>query len=119
VAAHIRIVRVLWIATGLAFAAWGIWGLATEGHDVSVVEGQLILLVFAALAVAGGFFFGRTRVLGRLLICVASVISLLYALAWLFLGGVDDALVYVFGIIPLVCLSIYALVIANVGSSAA
>ena len=109
----------LWVLAGLALAAWSVWGLATEGYDASDITSWLIPLGFAVLALASGYLFGRAGVLGRVMIRFVSIVSLFYACAWLFLGGVEDAGIYVVAIAPLVCLSVYGLIIAAVEANAA
>lgn len=90
-AAHIRNVRLLSVLFGVALSAWAVWGLATQNHSSSVVTSWLIVLAFAFVLVALATTFGRTQFLGNALLAVVSVVFVLYALAWLFFGGVEDA----------------------------
>jgi hypothetical protein len=112
---QVQTVRILWVFTGVALGMWSVWGLVTE--RTSALD-WLIVLAFAIVAGAGGYLFGRTRLLGRVLVSIASLVSLLYALVWLFLGGAEDAFGYVVVLVPLVCLSIYALVVASTNANA-
>src|SRR5260370_34399690 len=91
---HVRVVGVLWVAVGVALAAWSIWGLATEEHYASVVQSWLVTFAFAALAIGAGLTFGRTKMFGRALVRTVSGLALLYSLSWLFLGGGTDARSY-------------------------
>jgi lipopolysaccharide export LptBFGC system permease protein LptF len=116
---HVRLVGILWLITGVALGAESIWGLVTEEHWQSVVISWLIVLAFAILAVVSGVSFGRTGIIGRVLITIVSILALLYSLAWLLLGGVEDASSYSPVIIGLVALSIYALFACRVGARAA
>jgi hypothetical protein len=56
-----------------------------------VVASWLIALAFAAALLTAGATFGRTQFLGTAVLSVVSVVFILYAVAWLFLGGVEDA----------------------------
>jgi hypothetical protein len=105
---HIRLASVLWIVTGLALASWSAWGFITEGHSRSAVLSDFIVLAFAALAIIAGLTFGK-KTIGRILISITSSLSLIYALAWLFFGGVEDAGSYAPSISVMVIFSIYAL----------
>src|SRR5437762_14011877 len=116
---HVRIVGGLWLLVGLALAAWSIWGLATQDHWPSVVISLLLVLGFSVMAIVAGAVFGRTNTFGRVLIRIVSGLALIYAFAWLFLGGIDDAASYAPGIVLLVALSIYAFVAAKSSVSAA
>jgi hypothetical protein len=116
---HVRIVSGLWLLVGLALAAWSIWGLATQEHWPSVVASWLLVLGFAVLAIVAGAEFGYRRAMGRVLVRVVSGLSLIYALAWLLLGGIEDAASYAPGIALLVALSIYAFFAAKFSASAA
>jgi len=116
---HVRIVSALWVVVGIALAAWGVWGLATEGHETSVALSWLFELGFAALATAAGLTFVRGTRLGRLLVRTVSVLALVYSLAWLFLGGIDDASGYAPAILAFVALSIYGLAASNLAPRAA
>jgi hypothetical protein len=110
---RVRAVMYAWTSVGLALAAWATWGLATEGHLPSVVEGWLIVLAFSVLAVAAGLTFGRGAAIGRVLVRVVSSLALLYSGAWLLLGGVDDAPGYWPAIVVAVALSVYSLVVSG------
>lgn len=89
--AHIRNVRLLSFIFGGALTAWAVWGLATQNHSSSVVVSWLIVLAFASVLVTLAATFGRTRLVGRALLGITSLVFVLYALAWLLLGGVEDA----------------------------
>ncbi|MDT3735404.1 MAG: hypothetical protein ROZ00_04165 [Denitratisoma sp.] len=106
--AHIRNIRVLSIMFGFAFMAWGVWGLIAEEHSRSVVESWLIVLGFGALLVSAGATFRHDRLVGRILIGIASAVIFLYALAWLLLGGVADASGYWPGITIAIVFASYA-----------
>ena len=88
---HIRNVRVLSGLFGVALAAWAVWCLMTQIHSKPVVTSWLVVLAFACLLIAVCVTLGRTRFLGKVLLGVVSIVFVLYALAWLLLGGVDDA----------------------------
>jgi hypothetical protein len=107
---HVRVAGYLWILAGVALGTWAVWGLVTEEHSKSVVESWLIALGFAVLAVVAGVTFGRTAILGRVLIRLVSIFALLYSAVWFFLGGMDDASSYAPGIAFATVLAIYALV---------
>ena len=116
---HVRVVSALWIAAGVVLATWGVWGLVTEGHETSVVLSWLFELGFAALAIVAGLTFARGTRVGSLLIRTVSVLALTYSLAWMFLGGIDDAGGYAPGILAFVTLSIYGLAISRASRRAA
>lgn len=116
---HVRVVGALWALVGLALGAWAIWGLLNEDHSRSVVESWLIVLAFAVVCVAAGITFGRTGLLGRVLVRVVSVLALLYAAVWLLFGGLDDASGYWPAIVFATGLSVYALFSARRTASAA
>lgn len=110
---HVRVVSFLWTIVGATLAAWASWGLVTEDHSRSVITSWLIVFGFSVLALTAGLTFGRTNLLGRVLVCVVAVLSLLYSIAWLLLGGWDDAFGYWPAIILAVLLAIYSFVAAS------
>jgi len=116
---HLRIVSGLWLLVGLVLTAWSVWGLATQEHLPSVVASWLLVLGFAVLAIVAGAASGYKRAMGRALVRIVSGLSLIYALAWLFLGGIEDAASYAPGIVVLVALSVYAFFAAKSSVSAA
>jgi hypothetical protein len=116
---HVRVVGALWVLVGLALGGLARWGLIYEEHSRTVVESWLIALAFALACIAAGFTFGRTGLLGRILVRIVSTLALLYSAAWLLLGGVDDASGYWPAIVFGTTLSIYALFSARRGASAA
>ena len=116
---HVRAVSYLWAIVAVALAAWSLLGLATDEHSRSVITSWLIALGFSVLALAAGLTFGRTDLLGRVLVRVVSVLALLYSAAWLLLGGVEDAGGYWPAIIFAVALAIYTLVAARSTARAA
>lgn len=98
-AAHVRNVRLISVLLGVALAAWALWGLVTEEHSSSVVTSWLIVLAFAFVLVALAATFGQTKFLGSALLGAVSLVFILYTLAWLFLGGIEDAAGYWPGIV--------------------
>ena len=110
---HIRIVASLWGVSGAAFAGWSTWGLTMEEHSFKVVTVWLLVLGFALLALLAAVSFGRAGVIGRFMVRLVSVLALAYSVAWLLLGGVDDAFSYLPGVVYFVALSAYGLVIAS------
>ena len=116
---HVRIVGALWAIVGAVLSVWSVWGLVTEEHFQSVVTSWLIALGPGVLAIVAGVTFGHTKLVGRVLVYIVSGLALLYALAWLFLGGVDDASSYAPAIAGGVALSIYALFACKAAARAA
>jgi len=110
---HVRVVAFLWGLVGAAFALWGLWGLITEEHSMSVVTSWLLVLAFALLAVFAALSFGRAGVLGRVMVRLVAGLVLVYSLAWLLFGGVDDALSYLPALVCLVVLATYSFVTAS------
>ena len=88
---HFRIVRILWLLVGIALSGYAAWGLITDEHLRPVVESWLIVLAFALVSMGAGATLGRSGLFGRVLVRLVSAAVLLYAAAWLLLGGVDDA----------------------------
>jgi hypothetical protein len=91
---HIGVVSILWAAAGVALIATGARGLMVESHFESVVASWLITLACGALAVISAALFWRRGPAGRVLIRAISTIALIYAAAWLLLGGIEDAGTY-------------------------
>jgi hypothetical protein len=88
---HVRNVRALSVLLGVCLALWAIRGLVVEEWSRSALESWLIIVAFATVLVGAGLALGRSQLLGRALLGLACVVMFLYAAAWLFLGGVEDA----------------------------
>ena len=104
---HIRIVSYLLIIGGVALIALLINDFVLDAYQ------DWLVLGIATFPVLAGLMFGRAGLIGRVMVRVVSVMALLYSAAWLFMGGMDDALDYWPGIIIATLLAIYALIVAR------
>ena len=109
----VRAVSYAWVSIGLAMAAWAIWGLIKTSQYAFTLRPWLIVLSASVLMIAAGVMFGRGARFGRPLVRLVSWLALLYSGAWLFLGGVDDALGYWPGIVVAVALAIYSIAVTR------
>ena len=116
---HVRLISGLWMLVGVALAGLATLDLVTEERSRSLVESSLIVLAAALVAVTAGLTFRRPGLLGRILVRFISIAALLYAAAWLFLGGVEDASGYWPSILFGVALAVYTLLVAKGSPSAA
>lgn len=105
---RVRIVSALWAFAGVALGGWAIWGLATLGHYQPVDESDLIVLAFAALCLVAGITFGRTKVIGLVLVGLVFAIVLVYSVLWLLYGGVEDGTEQAPVLALLIALSVYS-----------
>jgi hypothetical protein len=88
---HVSAVSILWAIAGLGLIALAVHGLTTQSQFESVVTSWLITLGCGALAIIAAVAFWHRGLVGRVLIRTISVLALIYAAAWLLLGGVEDA----------------------------
>lgn len=103
-----------WCPTvGAALLALSAWGFGTQERSWSVVQSCLIALTFGGLCCAAGITLARRLSVGLALARLVSVVSVLYSLAWLTLGGVDDAGEYAAPLLGLVALSVSSLLISR------
>ena len=110
---HVGTVSILWIVAGLWLIAVSVHGLVTESWVESVVTSWLVSIAFGAFAILAAVAFWRRGLVGRVLIWIASVLTLLYAAAWLLMGGVEDAGGYWPWMLFLTALAIYGIWVAR------
>jgi hypothetical protein len=111
-----RIIGILWSAVGLVLGALSIWGLLAQTSSGSDLASWLIVIAFAAIASMAGLTLVRGKSNGLILSRIVSVVSLLYTLSWLTLGGVDDAASLAVALAALVILSVSSLVVVRSSS---
>lgn len=107
----VRIAGVLWSLGGLALCACTTWSLAAQGNEQSAVASWLVAFAFGALAITGGLLTMRLRSIGRYLLALASLLSLLYVSIYFLFGGIDDAASYLPAVVAMFALSVYALAV--------
>ncbi len=84
-------------------------GLTVESHFESVVASWLITLGAGVLAVISAVLFWRGSLVGRLLVRAISAVALIYAAAWVLLGGIADAGTYWPWVVFSTSLAVYGL----------
>jgi hypothetical protein len=77
-------------------------------HSSSATGSVLLVSGFSILAMAAGITLPQRHRLGRILAFSVSLLTLLYATSWLFLGGVEDAGSYWLAIAFMSALSVYS-----------
>jgi hypothetical protein len=88
-------VAIAWLVLGLALFVYSVWGDVYSWRYFHFISGSLtasaISAIFSFLAMLGAVLSLRSRTLGSRLLNSAAIIGILYALAYVFLGGYEDA----------------------------
>ncbi len=109
-----RAIGLAWVLFGLALAGWAIWGALTMPYvPAGLVVTWLMQGTCALLAAAAGVAFARGMRHGHILLRVVSILSLLYGLAWLLLGGMHDVPHYGVPLLIIGALSVYGLFLSQ------
>jgi hypothetical protein len=89
------VLAVTWLVLGVALLAWCVWGAISSWHYFHFASGgfkaSIIAGTFSVLVMLGALLALRSRTLGSWLLNAGAVVAVLYALAYLFLGGYEDA----------------------------
>ena len=89
-----RIIGAAWLILGVLLLAWSGRGLYRWSQTVERFSGprnaSLIFLALASIALAGGLLTALRYRAGRVVIVVASWLTLAYSAAYFLMGGVDD-----------------------------
>ena len=108
-----------WVLIGLALGVWAIWAAATTSYvPAELILTWLLQAAYAVLAATAGIAFARGAHYGRALLRIVSILSLVYSLAWLLLGGIQDVPHYAIPLLVIAALSVYGLVLSRPPPSA-
>ena len=115
---QIRIVSLTWLLAGLALLLWSVielWRIAHNtylGINSGAFKATLESLTFSAICILGSAGLMNNKKWGRILIILTSTVTLLYAAAYLVLGGIEDTgLIYAVTVAGLFLLSVVSLFI--------
>lgn len=110
---QLRVVGILWFMTGFVLGIDSAWELGTMSHSSSASGSVLLVSAFSVLAMAAGIMLSRMPRLGHILTFSTSTLTILYAMSWLFMGGVEDAGSYWPAISFMAALSIYSFFVCS------
>jgi len=89
-----RLIGTVWSVVGVLLLIWSGSGLYRWSQTVERFSGprnaSLIFLAFAVIALAGGLLAVLRLQAGRVVVMVASWLTLAYSTAYFLMGGVDD-----------------------------
>lgn len=108
-----RVVGILWAMTGAVLGLYAAWELCTTSYSSSATGSLLMVSGFSILAIAAGITLTRMRRLGHVLVFSVSVLTILYAMSWIFMGGVEDASSYWPVISFMTALSLYSFFVCS------
>lgn len=89
-----RVIGSIWVLVGLLLLSWSALGLyqwlQTAGRFPGPRNAILIFIGAAGAALLGGILTLRKSSMGRVVLVALSALVLLYAVAYLLMGGFDD-----------------------------
>ena len=113
-----RIINLIWLATGIALIIWSVIELWQIGHNsyLGVSSGAfkstLIGAGFSLICIIGALSLLFRKAWGRVIILIAAIFSIIYAVGYLLLGGVEDTgRIYIFNVAALFLLSIATIIV--------
>ena len=108
----------IWFLAGTALILWSaleLWQIGNNsylGTNSGAFKVTLISLTYSLLCILGSIGLMNNKNWGRIMIILVSSISILYAMAYLLMGGFEDTgLIYLIDIAGLLILSVLSMTI--------
>jgi len=113
-----KIISIVWLATGIALMAWSIAELWQIGHNSylgvnsGAFKSMLISSGFSLVCIIGALGLMVKKAWGQIIILIAAILSIIYAVGYLLSGGIEDTgRIYIFNVAALFLLSIATIIV--------
>lgn len=113
-----KIVSIIWSATGFALMVWSVVELWQIGHNSylgvnsGAFKSTLISSGFSLVCIIGALGLMFNKAWGRVIILIVAILSIVYAVGYLLLGGIEDTGgIYIFNVAALFLLSIATIIV--------